>query len=60
VGWCIYVAWEDYGCCVLCPFDPAHGHMASLMANGGNGEGDSAVRKSVGFSVKETDDEGAE
>ena len=59
VGWCVYVAWEDYGCRVLCPFDLAHGHVASMMANGGDGDGDAAVGKTVGFSVKETDDEEA-
>jgi hypothetical protein len=31
-----------------------------MMANGGDGDGDGVVGKRAGFSVRETDDEGAE
>jgi hypothetical protein len=57
VGWCAYVAREDYGCRVLCPYDPALDHEASMMANDGDGDDDGAVRKKAGFSVREIDDE---
>jgi hypothetical protein len=60
VGWCVYVAQEDYDCRVLCPYDPALDHVASTMANGGDGDDDGAVGKKVGFSVKEIDGEEAE
>jgi hypothetical protein len=60
VGWCVYVAQEDYGCRVLCPYDPALAHVASMMANGGGGDGGDAVRKKVGFSVREIDGEEGE
>jgi len=58
-GWCVYVAREDYGCRVLGPYDPGLGHVdvASMMANGGDGDGDGAVGKKVGFSVREIDGE---
>ena len=39
VGWRVYVAREDYGCSVLCPYDPALGHVRSMMANDGDGDG---------------------
>jgi hypothetical protein len=60
VGWCVYVVQEDYGCRVLCPYDPSLGHVASMMANGGDGDGDGAVGKKVDFSVREIDGEEAE
>jgi hypothetical protein len=60
VGWCVYVARGDYGCRVLCPYDHALGHVASMMANGGDGDGDGAVGKKVGFSVGEIGGEEAE
>jgi hypothetical protein len=60
VGWCVYVAQEDYGCRVLCPYDPALARVASMMANGGDGDGDGAVGKTVGFSGREIDGEEAE
>ena len=59
-GWCAYVAWEDYGCRVLCPYDPALGHVASMMANDGDGGDGGAVGKKVGSSVREIDGEEAE
>jgi len=60
VGWCVCVAREDYGCRVLCPYDHALGHVASMMANGGGGDGDGAVGKKAGFSVRGIDGEEAE
>ena len=59
MGWYVCAAWKDYGCCVLCPYGPALGHVASMMANGdgGGGGGDGAVGKKVGLSVGEIDGE---
>jgi hypothetical protein len=60
VDWCVYVAREDYGCRVLCPYDPALGHVASMMVNGDGGDGGGAVGKKAGFSVREIDGDEAE
>lgn len=60
VGWCVYVAREDYGCRVLCPCDPALGHVASKTVNDDDDDGDGVVGKKAGFSVRETDGEEAE
>ena len=49
---------EDYDFRVLCPYYPALGHVGSMMANGGEGEGDGTVGKE-GVLVREMDGEEA-